>query len=588
MKKKTRLPVLVLSLMMLLALAACGTTTDVRPGPDSQPGASGNTPAPGGEDGNAPAAADTINIMISAEPVTLNALASDSNLDDHVFYLTSAMLFRSVDGVVEPELCESVEEGDDGVTFTYTIKDASYSDGTPITAADFVYYMVRGYLSGENCGQFLGGEEAFNNGLDTCEGIYAVDDKTFVVTLTEPITTFNSELEIYPVNQAFAESKGDAYGGTPADLQYSGPYILDAWTVGTSLTLHKNPDYINADSSFSIQNVNLLYASDVSTIYSMYANGEADVIVSVSSALTELIGVENCYKYVSGNLVGLEFNTTGFTYTEGDGFVPRGEEVQALLQNKNFRLALCWALDREAMCAAVDPSSTPYNRYVDPSYKGTGEQAYVDEFAVTGVVPLTGDTDRAREYLNAALEELGYSDVSQLPTLSFLTFETPVQRGAVETCVSIWKTELGLENIEINLQPIQSAIMSMVFMNYDIYLQQLGLENDNMLDLLSYWKTAGTVSDPAGFQASGAPSFMTSMHANEEYDALVDSCYKNFDDAARFADIARAEQMLYDDYAFFPLWAGGGYAIEQSYVHGFVNPYVEDGYGLAHTTVDAH
>lgn len=593
MKTKTRLLALVLSLAMLLALAACGTTTDVRPTPgqpdssSSQPGNSDGTPSPSGGT-EAPASADTINILISAEPVTLNTLASDSNLDTFVFYLTSAMLFRSVNDEMVPELCESVTEGNDGVTFTYTIKDAVYSDGTPITAADFVYYMVKGYLSGENCNQFLGGEETFNNSLDTCEGIYAVDEKTFVVTLAEPITTFDSALPLYPVNQEFAMSKGDAYGGTPADLQYSGPYILDAWTMGTSLTLHKNPDYINADSSFSIQNVNLLYASDVSTIYSMYANGEVDAIVSVSSALTELVGVENCYKYVAGNLVGLEFNTTGFTYSEGDGFTPRGDEVQALLQNKNFRMALCWALDREAICAAVDSSSTPFNRYVDPSYKGTGDRAYVDEFAVDNVIPLTGDVSKAKECLDAALAELGYSNVSELPKLSFLTFETPVQRGAVETCVSIWKSELGLENIEINLQPIQSAIMSMVFMNYDIYLQQLSLEGSNMIELLSLWKTMGGVSDPAGFQASGAPSFMASMHANEEYDALVDSCYKNFDDAARFADMVKAEEMLYNDFVFFPLWAGGGYGIEQDYVHGFVNPYIEDGYGLANTTVDAH
>lgn len=587
MKKMKRLLAAVLSLTLALGMAACGTTTDVRPDPNSQPASSGTA---SGSDGQEPpaASADTINILISAEPVTLNMLTSDSNLDTHVFYLTSAMLFRSIDTEVVPELCENLTLAEDNVTYTYTIKDAKYSDGTPITADDFVYYLIKGYLNGENCAQFKGGEETFNNSLDTCEGIYAVDDKTFVVTLAEPITTFDGFLEIYPVNKAFAESKGDAYGGTPADLQYSGPYILDAWTVGSSLTLHKNPDYINADTSFPIEKVNLMYASDVSTIYSMYANGEVDAIVSVSTALTELIGAENCYKYVSGNLIGLEFNTTGFTYKEGDGFTPRGEAVQALLQNKNFRMALCWALDREAMCTAVDPSSTPYNRYVDPSYTGTGDQPFVEEFPLSDVIPMKGDTAKAKEYLAAALEDLGYADVSELPKITFLTFENPVQRGAVETCVSIWKSELGLENIEINLQPIQSAIMSMVYMDYDIYLQQLSLKGSNMLELLGYWETAGSVSDPAGFQASGAPSFMTSMHANEEYDALVESCYKNFDDASRFADIAKAEQMLYSDYVYFPLWAGGGMAIEQDYVHGFVNPYLEDGYGLAHTIIDAH
>lgn len=537
---------------------------------------------------SAGAQSDTVNILMAADPVTLNMIESKSNLDDYVFYLTSAMLFRSVGLEVVPELCDTMTVSEDNLTYTYTIKDAQYSDGTPITADDFVYYFIKHSLTSENCTQYVGGEETYTNSLDTCEGVYAVDDKTFVVTLAAPLVTFTGKLEIYPVNRDYVASKGEAYGGTPADLQYSGPYILDSWTVGTSLKLHKNDSFINADTAFPVRNVNLLYASDVSTIYSMWMNNELDIITSVSNELAELLGEDNCGKYIAGNLGGLEFNTTGFTYTDGDGFVSRGEDVTALMKNLNFRMALASALDREALINAVDPTNTPYNRYVAPMLRGTGDAAYVDEFPVADLIPLNGDQEQAKAYLAAAMEELGYTDVSQLPKLQFLCFETNVQRNLAVTIVSLWKNVLGIDNFEINLQPIQSAIMSMVYMNYDVYIQQLTLDPDYYLDMLGYWETTGSVSDVAGFQAGGAPSFMTSMHINEEYDAVVDSLYSNFDDASRYADMAKAEQLLYSDFVFFPVYAGGGFDIVKDYVSGWVNPYMEGGYGITNLTVGSH
>ena len=127
--------------------------------------------------------------------------------------------------------------------------------------------------------------------------------------------------------------------------------------------------------------------------------------------------------------------------------------------------------------------------------------------------------------------------------------------------------------------------MSMVFMNYDIYLQQLSLNPDYYLDLLGFWETTGSVADPAGFQAGGVPPFMASMHNNSEYDETVDSLYSNFDDASRFADMAKAEQLLYSDFVFFPIYAGGGFDIVQSYISGWVNPYLENGYGITNLVV---
>ena len=61
-------------------------------------------------------------------------ILSVSNIDSHIFYLTSAMLFRPYDGVSYPEVCEDFTVSEDKTVYTYKLRDAQYSDGTPITA----------------------------------------------------------------------------------------------------------------------------------------------------------------------------------------------------------------------------------------------------------------------------------------------------------------------------------------------------------------------------------------------------------------------------------------------------------------------
>ncbi len=526
--------------------------------------------------------------FVSQEPVTMDIRQSSSNLDSYVFYLTNAMLYRSIDGEVVPELCDNLEVSEDGLTYTYTIKDATYSDGTAITAADIEYGIEQYYITSETYTNIKGGQDFYENGLDDCEGVYTLDEKTVVVELETPTTAFTGELEVYPINREWCEEQGSAYGGTPESLQYSGPYILTDWTVGSSMTFEKNESYINADELFPTKTLTLLVSTDESTTYSLYLNQEADAIISINATLAEMLGEDTLTWASSGNLIGLEFNTTGYTYSDGDGFVSRGEDVTALMQNENFRKALAYALDREGLTSAVDSASSVTNRYVSSYITLEDGTSYTESTSLSDSVPTSGDAELAQQYLAAALEELGYSDVSELPELTYLTFETSKQKLIAETAVSLWKSVLGLENITINLQPIQSAIMSMVYMDFDIYLQQLSLSKDDEVALFSYWTTQGGVSDPAGFQTSGVPSFMASMHADEEYDALVAAAYTDFNEMTHFEKVNELEQMLYDSYVYFPLMEGGTYYTSQSYVEGFIDTGIDDAYSFAHLVVYEH
>ena len=517
--------------------------------------------------------------ILTTEPNTLNMIQSDSNLDADVFYLTSAMLYRPYDGDYYAELAEKCEPNADNTVFTYTIKDAVYSDGTPITAADFVYYMIA-TMDATSAVYYKNGIKYVNGECEASDvGVYAVDDKTFVVELEAATADFDYRLDIYPLNQAFVESKGDALGGTPADLQYSGPYIMTEWVYGSYLTFTKNPTYINAADSFQIKDVKLVHTLSTDTnAYPLFTAGDVDIVLSAGEATYELLPQYSHHLKTSA-MQGLEFNTKGM-YFDGTTFAPRDAAVTALLANKNFRMALSYAIDRELIIPVVNPSGAPATRVLNDETPGNTEgSTFVEDYPST-VIPGNGNYDLAKQYLNKALEELGYSSVSELPTIKYLTFDAAMYRLTAEVLQAEWKSVLGLNNIEIELKPVQDAVMSMVFMNYDIYYQSLTSTPDAARAFLEYWITGGSVSD---VMQAGAP--FSSIYSNAEFDKLVKDAMYEFDTVKRNGMMAKAEEIFLSDYIFVPIQWNGLYYVVDDRVEGYVQNGNQDGIMINYATV---
>jgi len=517
--------------------------------------------------------------ILSTEPNTLNMIQSDSNLDADVFYLTSAMLYRPYDGSSYAELAEGYTVDETNTVYTYTIKDAVYSDGTAITAADFVYYMVA-TLDATSAVYYKNGVKYVNGECTADEvGIRVVDEKTFVVELEAATADFDPELEIYPLNQAFAEAKGDALGGTPADMMYSGPYVLTEWVYGSYLTFTKNPTYINAATSFPVKDVKLISTQNTDgSAYPLFTAGEVDIIVSAGETSYELLS-QYCTHLITSAMQGLEFNTKGM-YFDGTTFLPRDAAVTALLANKNFRMALSYAINRELIIPVVNPTGAAATRVLNNDTPGNTEGSlFVEDYPST-VIPAAGDVALAKEYLQKALDELGYKSVDELPTIKYLTFDAAMYRLTAEVLQSEWKSNLGLNNIEIELKPVQDAVMSMVFMNYDIYYQSLTSTPDAARSFLEYWITGGSVSD---VMQAGAP--FSSIYSNAEFDQLVKDAMYEFDTVKRNEMMAKAEEIFLSDYIFVPIQWNGVYYVVSDRVEGYVQNGNQDGLMINYVTV---
>lgn len=310
----------------------------------------------------------------------------------------------------------------------------------------------------------------------------------------------------------------------------------------------------------------------------MFAAGEVDLMVTVGESTAELLP-NNCYHIKTSAMQGLEFNTTGMYY-DGTTFAARDEAVTAVLANKNFRMALNYALNRDAIIAVVNPSGSPAIRLINDDTVGNTEDSLFVEDYPSEVISGTGDEALAKECLAKALEELGYASVSELPTIKYLTFDSDMYRLTAEVLQSEWKRVLGLECIEIELKPVSDAVMSMVFMDYDIYYQSLSSYADAPRSFLEYWITGGSVSD---VMQAGAP--FSSIYSDATFDQLVKDAMYEFDTVKRNAMMAQAEQLLLESFILIPIqWNGTYYAVSDR-LQGYVQNSAQDGLMFNYATL---
>ena len=575
--KKRWLTSVVAAAMAMGTLASCGTYSDGTTLSDSSETASTSASETSGESSEAASSGGDSFTFIATQPNTLNMIQSQSNLDNYCFYLTQEMLFRPYDGVYEAEVVDTWEVDETGTVYTYHLKETNWSDGTPITADDFAYYLLAQLdpnMGSANASTlittygFVNAEAYYNGECDVSEvGIKALDDYTLQLTLEEPKADFDgTNITVYPLDADFVAEQGEALGGTPENYMCSGPYVLTDWTYGSSLTYEKNDEWLLAGEQFPVQTVTMLEATDANTSVSMFESGEADMILTVDDDYLDILSDYLVYD-VSGSVRAVQLNTTG----QGDA------EKAALLSNLNFRNALSYALNRDAIVQAVSPTDTAINRYLfEPMAGNTPESLFQDDYPVESV-PLEGDAEQAKAYLQAALDELGYASADELPDLTYLTFENDSYRLMAETLVDQWNQVLGLDNISIELKPIPDAIQSMMSYQYDIYYTSLGV-GSTPSTFMNYWITGGSVNDVA---ANG-----TNLFSNAEFDQLVDEASTTMDREARMGLYAQAEQILIDEAPLIMISAPGNYAAVADYVDGFVYNALDNAIELNHLTVN--
>lgn len=525
MKTIKKIVAIALCAGMVLALAACG-----------------------GSGSSAKESGSTIKVMFGTNVMSLDTnLATDGDSFEVIADCIDGLTQMDAEGAAIPALAESWDISDDGCTYTFHLRDAKWSNGTAVTANDFVFAwklamtanVEYNYMFDSSVGAVKNADAILYDGADPDTlGVKAIDDKTLEVQLEVPVSFFPSLMyfpTFYPINQEFYEGLEDGtYGTSPETFLSNGAFVLDEYTPGTaSMTVKKNPDYWDADR---VQLGAITY----------------QVVGSSDNALTAFKSKELDIAVVSGDQVAdvkadaeysKNLEVTGAGYMWYITFSQTENNANGDLANTNLRLAFSNALDRESLVDnyVMDGSLATYT-CVPPQFAASastgedfsGDQEKFKEFC-------TYDVDAAKDYFEKAKKELK-KDTFEF-TMVFGNNEgdevTKVAQAIKE------QVEATLEGVTITLAPMTKAerLDKMQNDNYEIALTRWGPDYADPMTYLGMWTTGN--ANNYGFWSS------------EEYDQIITDCTTGkyvSDYDARWAALYDAEKIVMQEAVIAPLY----------------------------------
>lgn len=489
------------------------------------------TPGGGSSDGDS-SDGKVFRYAVNTLPTTLDPTKGQSIGDNEIQHAITEGLTRNTAGDVKPGIAESWDESEDGLTYTFHLrKDAKWSDGEPITAGDFEYSWKR-LVNPETASPYAFIGDCLKNGqaieqgnMDVEElGVKAVDDNTLEVTLEHPTSYFLSLIgssgQFAPLRQDIVEKYGTDFAATSEKNVYSGPFVMTS-SEDNVWTFEKNDNYWDKDS-INLDKCELNYVENTDTQLSMYEAGDLDYVQVPTAYVPDY--KDKAELFANGNV--------DFCYINSKSDNP-------VLGNKNFRLALNYALNRNDYNKLANADTyTAFNGLVFPGLQAKGT-TYGEAYDLNSYsYPLDGDQDKATEYLNAAMQELGIANASDI-TVEVVTTDADSSKRIVETLQEQWQNALGI-NVKIR-QVTYADIYGKVFPehDYEIGYGGWGSDYDDPYSYLELFKSDS--------------SYNYSQYENPEVDQLLAASQDEADTDARMDELNKAEQDILADGAFVPL-----------------------------------
>ena len=480
-------------------------------------------------------------------PTTLDPNKGQSIIDNEVQHAITEGLVRNTAGDIEPGIAETWDVSDDGLNYTFHLRDdAKWSDGEPVTAADFEYSWKRlmnpetasGYAFIGDC---LKNGQAVEKGEMAVDelGVKATDDTTLEVTLEHPTSYFLSLIgssgEFAPVRQDIVEKYGTDFAATSEKNVYSGPFVMTS-SEDNVYVFEKNDNYWDKDS-IKLDKCELNYVDNADTQLSMYDSGDLDYVQVPTAYVPDY--KDKAEEFSNGNV--------DFCYINH-------KSENTVLGNKNFRLALNYALNREDYNKLANADVfTAFNGLVFPGLTAKdstyGEQYDLNSYSY----PLKGDEDKATEYLNEAMQELNIANASDI-TVEVVTTDADSSKRIVETLQEQWQNALGI-NVKIRQVTYNDMFGEvMPSHDYEIAYSGWGADYDDPYSYLELFKSDS--------------SYNYSQYENPEVDALLNDTLNQADTDKRMDELNQAEQLILADGAFVPLQSRNVYYMLDDDVKG--------------------
>ena len=436
--------------------------------------------------------ADTLRINLASEPDRLDP-ALLYTVDGACLAVNSfaGLYTHAADGTLQPELATGYTVSDDGLTYTFTLREGlTWSDGEPLTAEDFVYSWQRAADPANGAVYSYLYSVIAGYGTDAGLAVSASEDGlSFTVELAAPcpyMLDLAAFPAFYPVPQHCVEA-AEGYlnedgslldpgaWATEAGFVTSGAYTLESWTHDESMVYVKNPNYWNAQS-VTMERLEFMLSADDATIYAAYRAGDLDFIDTIpADEMPALLESGDPEFYVADNL-GTYFLCFNVNSPMFEGMT----DAQAA----NVRKAISMLIDRTWISETVRLTEPPANTFVPAAMAdGNGGIFRQNDDAYTypdaedvGYMSLTSDVEGAI----ALLEEAGYTfEGGVLSAETPLSFEYLVNPGTQhEGVAQLIQEDLAVVGIEMTIRSVEWNVLpgEMMAGNFDV--GRLGMNAD--------------------------------------------------------------------------------------------------------------
>ena len=361
----------------------------------------------GADTGNGASGEKEITVAVNSETGTLDPAGSIALT--YLSYSVTALdelLTYDENGEIEYRAAESYEVNEDSTVWTFHLReDALWSDGTPVTAEDFLNTIRRALdpASGSGYAVYLfpieNAEEIYDQeaSMDTL-GVDTPDDHTLVFRLEEPCVYFLDllRLPVYtPSCAKYADSVDSGWDRDPETSLANGPFRLAEYVPEQYFVLEKNEYYWNADE-INLDTITYRFFDDTQSMANAYEAGEVDVATSLSSTVMEAYeGAEDLFvtDQIATRYIYMNLNVEP-------------------LNDVRVREAINLAINREELCQIVGSDTEPtYNLVAKYMKDKTTGEYFVDE----AEQPFEENVERARELL----AEAGYPNGEGFPELTY-------------------------------------------------------------------------------------------------------------------------------------------------------------------------
>jgi len=424
----------------------------------------------------------------------------------------------------EPEISE------DETVYTFTLReDAEWSNGSPVTADDFVFAFQKivdpQYAAPNTDVLFDVIENARQINLEDGDidtlGVKAIDDKTLEFTLERPVPYFKSLLAypvLYPQNKEYVEEQGEQYATDSEHLIYNGPFKLTNWSsTNDNWGYEKNDTYWDKDA-VKLEEAGVTVVKTPSTALNLYTTGDLDVIDKLSSEYIPSYKDDPSFEPV-------EQFTTFFLKmnSERDG-------KKNALDNENIRKGIAQAFNKEDFVEKILQDESNPTDHLIPKGQTQSPDGKKDftEVADERNDYLSYDPQKAKEAWEKGKEELGVEEVQ----LDFLTDDTEEAKKNAEFFQ--YELQENLPGLEINVEQVPFTVRVDRDQNKDYDLELAGWGTDYR-DPLTVMRIFMSSSDLGGV-----------TYSNEEYDKLIQATRTEHagDVQARFDDFIEAQDIL--------------------------------------------